>query len=198
LRSGDAAAFEQLLETWSGGMIRIAKDYVSTHESAREVVQETWVAVIRGINSFEGRSSLKTWVYRILINLAKRRGAQEHRTVPVSSLISDGEGPTVDPGLFRPEGEPFGGHWWAYPEPWPSPEQLALTSELRAVISEALDRLPDSQRTVINLRDILGYGSAEVCSLLEITAANQRVLLHRARASVRRSLEEYFASAAAP
>lgn len=194
LRNGDAATFELVLDNWSGGMIQVARSYVSTHESACEVVQETWIAVIRGIDKFEGRSSLQTWVYRVLVNTAKRRGLQEARSVPMSSLETD-TGPTVDSALFRPEGEPYAGHWWSPPTPWPSPEQALLDDEVRAVIAAALEQLPARQRMVINLRDVLGYGSHEVREILEISAANERVLLHRARAFVRGRLEEYFASA---
>jgi RNA polymerase sigma-70 factor (ECF subfamily) len=133
-------------------------------------------------------------VYRILVNTAKRRGAREGRTVPWSSLTTEDEGPTVDPIRFRGPGDPFAGHWREFPAPWPSPEQETLADEVRAQVVRALADLPDRQRVVITLRDVEGYGSDEVCSILDITAANQRVLLHRARAFVRSRLEEYFAT----
>jgi RNA polymerase sigma-70 factor, ECF subfamily len=198
LKQNDEAAFALLLDTWSGGMLRLARSFVSTGDSAAEVVQETWLAVIRGLGGFEGRSSLKTWVYRILVNTAKRRGMRERRVIPLSSLATDAdEGPTVDPSRFGGPGDPFPGHWLEFPAPWPSPEQAAVDGEIRAHLSEALAALPERQRIVITLRDVEGYDSDEVCSILEISAANQRVLLHRARASVRCRLEEYFAAAGA-
>jgi RNA polymerase sigma-70 factor, ECF subfamily len=196
LRDRDEAAFELVLDAWSDGLLRLARSFVSTQDSAAEVVQETWLAVIQGIGRFEGRSSLKTWVYRILVNTAKRRGDREGRTVPWSSLLTaEDAGPTVDPARFWGPGDPYEGHWREFPAPWPSPEPAALAGEIRTVVSAALARLPHRQRIVIILRDVEGYGSEEVCSMLEITTANQRVLLHRARAFVRGELEAYFADA---
>ncbi|MBD0293085.1 MAG: sigma-70 family RNA polymerase sigma factor [Jiangellaceae bacterium] len=195
LRTGDEAAFALLVDAWSSGMLRLARAFVSTHESAAEVVQEAWLAVVEGLAAFEGRSSLRTWVYRILVNIAKRRGARESRSVPWSSLsIGDEEGPTVDPGLFRGAGEPYAGHWREFPALWPSSEQQVLAGEVRAQIAAALARLPGPQRIVITLRDVEGYAAAEVCSILDISSGYQRVLLHRARASVRGWLEDYFAT----
>jgi RNA polymerase sigma-70 factor (ECF subfamily) len=190
LRSGDDDTFALLLDGWSGGMLRVARSFVSTEESAAEVVQETWLAVIEGIERFEGRSSLKTWVYRILTNTAKRRGTREHKVVPMSSV--DDSGPTVDPSRFRPAGDPFPGHWWDFPPAWPSPEQGLLSGEVRERLKEALTELPERQRLVVVLRDVEGRPYDEVCELLGITAANQRVLLHRARAFLRGKLEEYY------
>lgn len=190
LRSGDDDAFALVLDGWSGGMLRLARSFVSTEESAAEVVQETWLAVIEGIDGFEGRSSLKTWVYRVLTNLAKRRGTREHKVVPMSSV--DDSGPTVDPSRFRPPGDLFPGHWWEFPPAWPSPEQGLLTGEVRARLTEALAELPERQRLVVVLRDVEGWPYDEVCDRLGITAANQRVLLHRARAFLRGKLEEYY------
>jgi RNA polymerase sigma-70 factor, ECF subfamily len=196
LRHGDDAAFALVLDAWSDGLLRLARSFVSTNDSAAEVVQETWLAVIEGIARFEARSSLKTWVNRILVNIAKRRGVRESRIVPWSSLPgSEDDGPTVDPSRFRGPGEPYEGHWREFPAPWPAPEPAALGGEVRAMIAAALAALPDRQRVVITLRDVEGYSSEEVCSILEITAANQRVLLHRARAFVRAALEEHFATA---
>lgn len=199
LLARDEAAFGLLLDAWSGGMLRLARSFVSTNDSAAEVVQDTWLAVIQGVGRFEGRSSLKTWVYRILVNTAKRRGAREDRTVPWSSLpTAEDDGPTVDPSRFRGTDDPFPGHWWDFPAPWPSPEQGAEAGEVRAQVTAAVSRLPDRQRVVITLRDVQGYSSDEVCSILEISAANQRVLLHRARAFVRGVLEVYFATVGTP
>jgi RNA polymerase sigma-70 factor (ECF subfamily) len=194
LRAGDDALFALLLDTWSAGMLRLARAFVSTPDSAAEVVQDAWLGVVEGIDRFAGRSSLKTWVYRILVNTAKRRRDRERRIVPWSSLGPEDRGPTVDPERFQGAGEPYPGHWRELPEPWPSPEQHALAAETRARVAAAVGRLPERQRVVITLRDIEGYDAGEVCSILEISAANQRVLLHRARAFVRAELERYFAS----
>jgi RNA polymerase sigma-70 factor (ECF subfamily) len=194
LQSRDEAAFALVLDAWSGGMLRLARSFVSTEESAVEVVQETWLAVIEGIGRFEGRSSLKTWIYRILTNTAKRRGTREHKVVPLSSIEQD-DSPTVDPSRFRPPGDPYPGHWWEFPAIWPTPEQGLLSGEIRILLTDALAELPDRQRIVIVLRDVEGYTSDEVCDLLEISQPNQRVLLHRARAFVRGKLEEYYKEA---
>jgi RNA polymerase sigma-70 factor, ECF subfamily len=188
LRSGDEATFASLLDTWSASMIRLARGFVSTDASAEDVVQDTWLAVIRGIHGFHGTSSLRTWVYRILVNTAKKRGVKEKRTVPWTSVEPDA-GPTVDPSRFRGAGEEFPGHWREFPEPW------VLDGEFRQIVQRALDDLPERQRTVVALRDVEGHTSEEVCAMLEISAANQRVLLHRGRASVRTRLEAYFATA---
>lgn len=195
LRDRDEAAFALVLDAWSGGLLRLARSFVSTNDSAEEVVQDTWLAVVKGIGGFEGRSALKTWVYRVLVNTAKRRGARESRTIPLSSLRPDEDtGPTVDPARFQGPDEPFPGHWREFPAPWPSPERAALDAEIRTQLVSALEKLPDRQRRVITLRDVQGYDSDEVCRILDISAANQRVLLHRARAFVRGELERYFAA----
>jgi RNA polymerase sigma-70 factor, ECF subfamily len=194
LREGDEAAFALVLDAWSAGLGRLARSFVSTTDSANEVVQETWLAVIKGLDGFAGRSSFKTWVYRILVNTAKRRAVRESRSVPLSTLAED-HGPTVDPAQFRGPRDPWPGHWWEFPAPWPEPERATLDAEVTVRLRAALERLPARQRVVITLRDVDGYGSAEVCAILDITAANQRVLLHRARAAVRAEVAEYFASA---
>jgi RNA polymerase sigma-70 factor (ECF subfamily) len=195
LRDRDEAAFALVLDQWSPGMLRLARSFVSTPESAAEVVQDTWLAVIEALDRFEGRSSLRTWVYRILVNTAKRRAAREHRNVPMSSLGPAAAGPTVDPDRFQGPDEPYPGHWRALPTPWPdlvpSPEQRTLDAELQARLEDALAGLPDRQRAVITLRDVQGRPAEEVCAILEISSANQRVLLHRARAHVRARLEVY-------
>lgn len=198
LGAGDGAAFALVVDAWSPGMLRLARSFVSTSESAAEVVQEAWLAVVKGIERFEGRSSLKTWVYRILVNTAKRRGAREGRSIPWSSLAgSEDHGPTVDPERFQRAGEPYPGHWREFPAPWPLPEQQTLAGELRTQVAAALAELPHRQRVVITLRDVEGYDSDEVSEILDITVGYQRVLLHRARAFVRGRLEEYFAAAGA-
>ena len=199
LRARDEAAFALVLDAWSGGMTRLARSIVSTPDSAAEVVQDTWLAVIQGVDRFEGRSALKTWVYRILVNTARRRGAREARSVPFSGVAPDAaerDGPTVDPERFAGPGEAYPGHWREYPvpwgfRPWTGPERQALDDELRAVLERALAGLPERQRTVVTLRDVEGQESDEVCEMLELTPANQRVLLHRARARLRAELEAY-------
>ncbi len=194
LRGGDEATFALLLDSWSGGMHRLAASYVASSASADDVVQETWLAVIQNIDRFEGRSSLKHWVYRILANTAKSRGARDNRTIPAGSMDPDDE-PSVDPARFRDVDQLYPGHWLDLPAPWPSPEGEALSAEVRRVVASAVDRLPARQRAVITLRDVEGHTAGETCALLDITEANQRVLLHRARSSVRAELEKYLSSA---
>jgi RNA polymerase sigma-70 factor (ECF subfamily) len=196
LRARDEAAFALVLDAWSGGMARVARSIVSTQASADEVVQDTWLAVIQGVAAFEGRSSLKTWVYRILVNTAKRRAMREGRHISWSPVAGEDDVPTVDPARFGGPGDRFPGHWLESPAPWPSPEQDMLAVEVRERVEAALGELPERQRVVITLRDVEGYGSDEVSSILELSAANQRVLLHRARAFVRGKLEEYFVASA--
>lgn len=194
LRDRDEAAFVLVLEAWSPGMLRLARSFVSTPDSAAECVQDTWLAVIEGIDRFEGRAALRTWVYRILVNTAKRRGVREGRSVPWSS-VADETGPTVDPARFRGPGEPFTGHWREFPARWPEPENAALAAELRQVVAEAIAELPERQRVVVTLRDVHGNDGAEVSSILEISPGYQRVLLHRARAHVRARIDVYHAKA---
>ncbi|MFF3503757.1 RNA polymerase sigma factor [Streptomyces sp. NPDC003247] len=198
LRDGDEDTFALVLDAWSGGMLRLAMSFVSTKDSAEEAVQDTWLAVIKGIGGFEGRATFKTWVYRILVNTAKALGTKESRTVPFGSLPAEEEGPTVDPSRFRSPGEPYAGHWAVgqEPRPWHLPEDHVLRGEVREVIAKAIDELPPRLRAVLTLRDVAGYGSAEVCSLLDVSPGNQRVLLHRARALLRGRLETYLAEAA--
>jgi RNA polymerase sigma-70 factor (ECF subfamily) len=191
LRCGDDDVFAQLLHDWSRSMLLLARTFVSTDASAEEVVQDTWLAVIRGIDRFEGRSSLRTWVYRILVNVAKKRGVRESLVLPWSSLGDDDRGPTLDPALFRGADDRYPGGWRSFPVEWRSTEAPVLADEVRAEIRAAIDELPDRQRVVITLRDVLGHTSEEVCALLEISGPNQRVLLHRARAAVRIRLAPY-------
>jgi RNA polymerase sigma-70 factor (ECF subfamily) len=193
LRAGDEATFAELLNSWSRSMLRVARTFVSSDATAEEVVQDTWLAVIQGIDGFEGRSSLRTWVYRILVNTAKKRGIRESRSVPFSSIAPTDQdrGPTVDPSMFRGPDDDFAGGWKEFPQPWPTAEDSVLASEVRTQVADAVQTLPDRQRLVITLRDVLGHTSDEVCEMLEISAANQRVLLHRARASVRALLADY-------
>ncbi len=199
LRAGDEAMFATLLDAWSPGMLRAARAYVADEHTAEDVVQEAWLGVLKGIAGFGGRSSLRTWVYRILVNTAKTRGVRDRRTVPLTSLapLDEDYGPTVDPARFRGSDDPFPGHWRSFPDAWPSPEHEVVATETRRELAAALATLPRRQRTVIALRDVQGYTSEEVCAILEISAANQRVLLHRARAAVRAALEQSLARWAA-
>jgi RNA polymerase sigma-70 factor (ECF subfamily) len=194
LRAGDEVMFARLLDTWSHGLLRAARGYVATQESAEDVVQETWLAVLRGIDRFEARASLRTWVYRILVNIAKTRGAKDSRTVPFADLTPDDGGATVEPARFRRPDDAYPGHWKQAPAAWPSTDTEIERREVRSRIDHAVGDLPQRQRIVITLRDIEGYSSEEVCAILEISAANQRVLLHRARAAVRGRLEAYFSA----
>jgi RNA polymerase sigma-70 factor (ECF subfamily) len=198
LRGGDEAAFAELVERYHRGLMRLALLYVSSRAAAEDAVQETWLGVLRGLDRFEGRASLKTWIYRILVNRAKTRGEREARQIPFSSLGSPAidDGPTVDPDRFRgPDDAQWPGHWAAgkAPQSWDDdPEARLLSSETLARIRQAVDRLPPNQREVITLRDVEGWSSEEVCHVLDISETNQRVLLHRARSKVRNALEEYF------
>ena len=193
LRAGDEQAFEELVESWHGTMIAVARNYVRTREVAEEVVQEAWLGVLKGLDRFEGRSSLKTWVMRILVNIAITRGGREAHSVPFSSLLpADQEEPSVEPERFRPPGEAFAGHWNSYPGDWTSlPEEGLLARETLEVARRAMQELPDAQRTVIAMRDVAGCSADEVCDALDVSPGNQRVLLHRARSRVRAALERH-------
>jgi len=196
LRAGDEEAFGGLVNDWSRSMLLLARGFVSTEASAEEVVQDTWLAVIRGLDGFEGRSSLRTWVYRILVNIAKTRGVREHRSIPWSSLGDDGTSPTVDPDLFRGPEDQYVAHWRSFPATWRSAEDDALETEVRDALRKALEMLPARQQIVLTLRDVIGCSSEEVCDLLQVSVANQRVLLHRARAAARAALATYLADEA--
>jgi RNA polymerase sigma-70 factor, ECF subfamily len=196
LRGGDEAAFETLVESYYGMMLSVAQSYVKTRAVAEEVLQDAWLAVLQGLDRFEGRSSLKTWIISIVINIAKTRGAREARTVPFSSMAPEGEEPAVEPERFRGAGDGFPGHWWAYPANWSErPEEVILGRETLGVVTEAIEQLPDAQRVVITMRDIAGCSAEEVCETLELTEGNQRVLLHRARSRVRAALERHLDAA---
>lgn len=196
LRAGDESAFTYVVDAWSPMMVRVARTFVSTDASAQEIVQETWLAVVRGLERFEGRSSVRTWVFRILTNLGKTRGVREARSVPWSSFSSaDSTGATVDPSRFRGADDEWPQHWTPVgsPRAWtPTPEDAALAGEIRRQVASALQDLPERQRTVVSLRDVHGMSADEVCVTLDISAANQRVLLHRGRARLREQLEDYY------
>jgi len=177
-------------------MLRVAMMFTPTRAVAEDVVQEAWLGVLAGIGRFEGRSSLKTWIFRILTNIAKTRGQREGRTVPFSALERPDAVPeaAVEADRFLPpDHERWPGHWASRPEPWP--EERLLAAETRAVVENAIDRLPPAQRAVISLRDIEGWSSDETRNALGVSETNQRVLLHRARSKVRQALEDYFSEA---
>jgi RNA polymerase sigma-70 factor, ECF subfamily len=186
LRAGDEAAFMELIRELNPSLLRVARMFVPTSALAEDVVQETWLAVLNGIDRFEGRSSLKTWIFRILTNTAKTRGERERRSVPFSTLDPEEGGfePAVERSRFTGTG-----HWAVLPRAWP--EDRLLANETRSMIERAIERLPPSQRTVITLRDVEGWTADEVRNALELSETNQRVLLHRARAKVRSALEQY-------
>jgi len=192
LRAGDEGAFLALVRQHHGSMVRVAQIYVGSRAIAEEVAQEAWVGVLKGLDRFEGRSSLKTWVFRIVTNLAKTRAVREGRTIPFSSLRTPENvpEPAVEPARFRRHDDPRSpGHWAVKPNEWP--EERLLAAETAAIVDGAIDALPPSQRAVITLRDVEGWSSDEVCNALELTETNQRVLLHRGRSKVRKALEEH-------
>jgi RNA polymerase sigma-70 factor (ECF subfamily) len=193
LRSGDRAAFAELVDNWSPVLLRVALLYVSTRPSAEEIVQETWLAVIAQLDQFEGRSSVKTWVFRILETLARTRG-ERSPALPAPRDPNESQ-PTVDPRRFRGPETRWPGGWTVAgrPTPWqPPPEDAAVVTGLRRHVADALAELPELQRTVVELRDVHGLTSDEVCERLELSPANQRVLLHRGRAGLRARLEDVY------
>jgi len=198
LRGGDSDAFGEIVRAWSPMMLQVARGYVSTEASAQEVVQDAWLAMIRGLDKFEGRSTLRTWMFAILGNLGRSRGVRESRTVPWSSLVpAEDEGPAVDPDRFRGPDDQWPRNWTSVgkPRPWPRlPEDLVIAAEDRSRLEDGLAQLPERQRMVVTLRDVHGLSSDEVCSILDLSAANQRVLLHRGRSQLRALLELHYAS----
>ncbi|ONH22196.1 RNA polymerase subunit sigma-24 [Pseudofrankia asymbiotica] len=197
LRAGDERVFAELVDRMTPAMLAIAAGYVPGRSVAEEVVQEAWLAVLTGLDRFEGRSSLRTWVFGIVVNVARRRGARERRSVPFSDAFAfageagDEVGPTVDPGRFRGRDDEWPGHWASPPRPWDLPESALLAGEVRDRLRAALDVLPPRQRMVVHLRDVQGLAADEVCAVLGIEPGNQRVLLHRGRARLRQALEDY-------
>ena len=192
LRARDESVFEMLMREYNPSLLRVAQIYVTSRAVAEEVVQETWLGVLNGIDRFEARSSLKTWIFRILTNIAKTRAQREGRTLPFSALERPDAvpEPAVGPERFLPPDHArWPGHWAAKPEPWP--EERLLAGETRAVVEHAIEQLPPAQRAVISLRDVEGWSSEETCNALGLSETNQRVLLHRARSKVRQALEDY-------
>jgi RNA polymerase sigma-70 factor (ECF subfamily) len=189
LRAGDGAAFRQLVATHNARLVRMAATFVPGTAVAEEVVQETWIAVIKGIDRFEGRSSLKTWITRILLNIARTRGVNERRTVPFSALDGGGPGsPAVDPDRFT--GPPGHGAWAEPPARWSDlPDAVVESAETFELVLHTVQQLPEQQKWVVMLRDVEDWSSVDVCDCLGITEGNQRVLLHRGRSAVRAALE---------
>ncbi|MGI8513477.1 MAG: RNA polymerase sigma factor [Solirubrobacteraceae bacterium] len=201
LRARDERAFATLVDRHHAALLRVASLYVRDRAAAEEVVQETWLAVIEGIDRFQARSSLKTWLFRILANRAQTRGQREARSVPFSALAArdaDGEEPAVDPARFTAAADRHPGRWAAPPRAWETlPEERLLSQETLGRVAEAIEALPGAQRTVVRLRDVEGWSAAEVAEALEISDGNQRVLLHRGRSKVRQALEDYLGDEAA-
>ena len=196
LRTGDEEAFRELVREYQPSLVRVARIYVSNQSTAEEVAAETWLGVLNGLDRFEGRSSLRTWIFRILTNIAKTRAVRDGRTLPFSALQDPGRMPeaAVDADRFLdPEHPRWPGHWAVKPEPWP--EDALLAAETRERLEQAIEALPATQRAVISLRDIEGWSSEEVRNALDLSETNQRVLLHRARSKVRAALQEYLQEA---
>jgi RNA polymerase sigma-70 factor (ECF subfamily) len=183
LRAGDERAFARLVDLHHAALVRVARQYVPTQEIAEDVAQEAWLGLLRGLDSFEGRSSLRTYLFRIVMNLARTRGVREARSAPFSSLVrGDEDGPAVEPERFVRAPTPGAGHWLSPIRAWSvSPEQAALSAEFAEKLREAIGRLPELQGRVVTLRDVEGFDAAEVCDLLGLSEGNQRVLLLRAR-----------------
>lgn len=197
LRRGDERAFAELVDEWGPAMLRLAQLQVGSRAVAEEVVQEAWLAVLRGLDGFEGRSAFRTWVFGIVVNVARARGRRERRTLPFSFLRRRAEegrpGPVVDPDRFLPAGHPERPGWWALPPaPWAAPDERLVADEMRDVILSTIAELPVRQRAVIVLRDVEGCPAEEACEALGLSEGNQRVLLHRARARVRNAVERQF------
>jgi len=194
LRAGDEEAFRTIVREWHPSLLRVAQIFVPSRAVAEDVVSETWLRVLGALDRFEGRSSVKTWVFRILVNTAKTRAQREGRTIPFSALQDASRVPeaAVEPERFLPDDDPYHPGGWSSP-PRDLPEERLLAAETRAVIAAAIESLPANQRAVISLRDVEGWSSDDVRNALDLSEVNQRVLLHRARARVRRALEEYIA-----
>jgi len=202
LRAGDEAAFSDIVARWSPGLLRLARLHVPSQEVAEEALQETWLAVLRGIDGFEGRSSLRSWVIGILINQARQHGRRERRSLPFAALRRMGEEgrdePAVSPTAFQGWNGPRPG-WWVVPPARPEAPGERLEAEaLRHALTAAIAELPPRQREVVTMRDVLGLPADEVCTVLGVSEGNQRVLLHRARSRVRRKVEGHLTGQAQP
>ena len=192
LRAGEEAVFAEMVDRYHGSLVRVAMRYTPSRAVAEEVVQDTWIGVIEGIDRFEGRSTVKTWLYKILIYRARARGERERRTTPMSALTIDDATPSVPTERFRGSDALWAGHWATPPQRWDGDaEERLLAGEAREIIDAVIAELPSAQREVIVMRDLSHFSAAEVCDLLDVTEANQRVLLHRALSRVRAALEQY-------
>jgi len=189
LRAGDEAAFQALVERDHASMTRLARSFVDSDAVAEEVTQEAWVAVLNGIHAFEGRSALRTWIFSILTNRAKTHGIRERRTLPFSAATEEEGYAAVDPDQFLGDDDEWAGHWATPPRPWQRPERRLLSLEIREHLRSALAELPERQRLVVTLRDVEGFTAEEVRDLLDLSAENQRVLLHRGRSRLRACLD---------
>lgn len=190
LRSGDEAAFDAFVRAQHPELLRFAIARARDRSSAEEAVQETWLVFLERLETFEARSSLRTFLFGILINVLRARGRRDRRAIPLSSL---GDEELVEPDRFVPADQPWAGHWSRPPSPWPSGEDALHARELRDAIAHAIEALPDPHREVLTLRDGLGWEAAEIAALLETSEGNVRVVLHRARCRVRSALEKRFA-----
>jgi RNA polymerase sigma-70 factor (ECF subfamily) len=196
LRAGDESTVRDLFSRSYPMMKRVARSYVASEAVAEEIVQETWLAIVDGIDRFEGRSALGTWIFSILTNQAKTHRARERRALPFSSVgPADVEEPAVDPDRFQNDDDAWPGHWATPPRPWQKPERRLLSLEARDEVKEALAQLPERQRLILVLRDVEGLSAEEVCDLLALSQENQRVLLHRGRSKLRSALESYIGDA---
>jgi len=197
LRRGDENAFIALVDGYGAVMHRVALTFVRSNEVADEVVQEAWLGALRGLDRFEGRSALRTWLLRIVANIARTHAVREARAVPFSALELEHEAgteraPALPIDRFQGPDAPHPGRWVSFPTPWPAePDSAVVSAETRDLIADTIARLPDGQRIVITLRDVEGWNSADVCSVLDVSETYQRVLLHRARTKVRAALEDY-------
>jgi len=194
LRQGDDGAFDELVTRHHSALVRMAMGYVADREVAEEVVQDTWMVVIEGLDRFEGRSSLRTWIFGIMIHKAKDRGVREKRHTTFSSFESvddDSEG-TIDPSRFHQSGE-WAGHWAFPPQPWDdqTPEKLLASQQAVNAMNRAIEALPQTLKEVLILRDVEGVGAKDACEILKITETNLYVRLHRARERVRQAVETY-------
>jgi RNA polymerase sigma-70 factor (ECF subfamily) len=197
LRRGDQRAFTRLVERYHAQLLRVARLYLRDAAAAEEIAQDTWLAVLTGIDRFEGRASFKTWLFRILANKARTRWTRDRRALPFSSLAGDdpdgAADPSVEPERFFGPGHRWAGHWTAYPQRWAAiPEDRLMARETLDVVRDTIAQLPPRQRQVIVLRDVEGWEPEDVCDALEISDGNHRILLHRARSRVRAALERYF------
>jgi RNA polymerase sigma-70 factor (ECF subfamily) len=196
LRDGDEAAFAGLVDELSPALLRVAQMHVPSRAVAEEVVQDTWIGVLKGIDRFEGRSSLRTWIFQILLNTARTRGVREKRTLPFSYFKRRAEEgrdePAVDADRFQGRDGVRPGWWARPPVEWEGADARVESDEVRDLLLEAIAELPPRQREVIVLRDLQGYSSEEARNVLDLSETNQRVLLHRARSKVRAALEPHF------